>query len=57
MDTEKSHVPDKRLRDGIDGEASVSVAIGGETSVTVAAVDNKLLSAPTVAVMQPGRSS
>ena len=32
---------------------SVNVAIGGETSVTVAAVDNKRLSAPTVAVSAP----
>ena len=45
---EKSDVPDKLQRDGIGGDASVNVAIGGETSVTVAAVDNKPLSAPTV---------
>ena len=62
-DTEKSDVPDKRQRDGIGGDASVdvgiggetsvNVAIGGETSVTIAAVDNKPLSAPTVAVSVP----
>ena len=68
-ETEKSDVPDKRQRDGISGEGSVVVAIyrrgdisechywWGAISVTVAAVDNKQLSAPTVAVMQPGRSS
>ena len=39
---EESNFPDKRQRDGIGGEASVDVAIGGETSVTV---DNKPLSA------------
>ena len=38
---EESDFPDKRQRDGIGGEASVDVAIGGETSVTV---DNKPLS-------------
>ena len=52
-DTEKSDVPDKRQRDGIGGDASVDVGIGGETSVNVAAVDNKPLSAPTVAVSVP----
>ena len=36
-ETEESDVPDKRKRDGIDGEASVNVA----------AVDNKQLSALT----------
>ena len=41
----------------------MDVAIGGETSVTVAAVDNKPLSAPTLSLSQcqrtmpPGRSS
>ena len=29
VQTKKSNIPDKRLRDGIDGEASVNVAIGG----------------------------
>ena len=38
---EESDFPDKQQSDGIGGEASVDVAIGGETSVTV---DNKLLS-------------
>ena len=38
---EESDFPDKRQRDGIGGEASVDVAIGGKTSVTV---DNKPLS-------------
>ena len=42
---EESDFPDKRQRDGIGGEASVDVAIGGETSVTV---DNKPLSALSV---------
>ena len=37
--------PNRRQRDGIGGEASVDVAIGGETSVTV---DNKPLSALSV---------
>ena len=44
-------------RDGIDGEVAVNVSIGGETSVTVAAVDNKPLSALTDAVSAPGHSS
>ena len=44
---EESDFPDKRQRDGIGGEASVEVAIGGETSATV---DNKLLSALSDAV-------
>ena len=52
-ETEKSDVPDKRQRDGIGREASVDVAIGGERSVTVAAVDTKPPSAPTVAVSAP----
>ena len=66
-ETEESDIPDKWQRDGIGAEASVDVARRGDISecryrrgdisVTVAAVDNKLLSAPTVAVMQPGRSS
>ena len=38
---EESDFPDKLQRGGIGGEASVDVAIGGETSVTV---DNKALS-------------
>ena len=42
-ETEESDVPDKRKRDGIDGEASVNVA----------AVDNKPLSALTDAVSAP----
>ena len=52
-ETEKSDVPDKQQRDGIGGETSANVAIGGERSVTVAAVDTKPLSAPTVAVSAP----
>ena len=46
----ESDFPDKRQRDGIGGEASVDVAIGGETSVTV---DNKPLSALSDAVCAP----
>ena len=38
---EESDFPNKRQRDGIGGDASVDVTIGGETSVTV---DNKPLS-------------
>ena len=52
-ETEKSDLPDKQQRDGIGEEASVDVAIGGETSVNIAAVDNKPLSAPRVAVSAP----
>ena len=42
---EESDFPNRRQRDGIGGEASVDVAIGGETSVTV---DNKPLLALSV---------
>ena len=42
---EESDFPNRRRPDGIGGEASVDVAIGGETSVTV---DNKPLSALSV---------
>ena len=42
MEPEESDFPDKRQRDGIGGEVSADVAIGGEASVTV---DNKPLSA------------
>ena len=49
-ESEESDVPDKRQRGGIGGKASVNdVAIGGETSVTVAVVDSQR-------TMQPGRS-
>ena len=47
---EESNFPDKRQCDGIGREASVDVAIGGETSV---AVDYKPLSALSVVVSAP----
>ena len=50
MEPEECDFPDKWQRDGIGGEASVDVAIGGETSVTV---DNKPLSALLDAVSAP----
>ena len=46
----ESDVPDKRQHDEIGGEASVNVAVGRETSVTVAVVDSQR-------TMLPGRSS
>ena len=54
---EESDFPDKRQRDGIGGEVSVDVAIGGEISMSV---DNKPLSEAVrrrQRTMQPGRSS
>ena len=62
-ETEESDVPDKRQHDGIDGEVSVNVAIDGETSATVAAVDNNFEQAAVSAdrcsqrIMQSGRSA
>ena len=47
---EESDFPDKLQRNGIGGEASVDVAIGGETSVNV---DNKPLSALSDPVSAP----
>ena len=43
---EESDVPDKRQHDGIGGEASVNVASGGETSVTVVVVDSQRRTRP-----------
>ena len=54
---EESDFPDKRQRDGIGGEASVDVAIGGETALDCwqqAAVSAVRRRQRTV---QPGRSS
>ena len=42
-ETEESDEPDKRRQhDGIGGEASVNVAIGGETSATIALLTTTL---------------
>ena len=56
---EESDFPDKQQRDGIGGEASVDVAVGGETSVAgqQAAVSTVRAVRRHQRTIQPGRSS